>query len=438
MSENQKINLESKPALVEYLRNGAKPRENRRVGVEVEVFGFDAETCQRLSNEQIKQVFSRLADSPDRLTLENGLIVECSTENGGKFTIEPGGQIEFSSVPRKNLAEIEADLQKNFTKLQTVGHESGFKFAALGFDPLCRLEEQNWSLKPRYQLMQPYLATRGRRAWDMMTRTCAVQINLDYADENDLVKKFQVANRLAPVSAAIFANSPFADGHLNGFKSNRVLTWLETDADRCGISPPALRDNFTFEDFVEYTLDVPMLFVRRGENWLDDFTGRRFRDFLQNDEITPFFTDWTEHLTTIFTEARLKNYLEIRSADGGNLAQALAVCTFWKGLLYDADALDEALKIAPKLSAAEFYTWQKCVAKNALAAACGEINTLQLARNLIKLAWTGLEKIAPEELKYLKTTRQRILFGEKSPADFWLVKPPSQPAELIEKARFIV
>jgi glutamate--cysteine ligase len=253
-----------------------------------------------------------------------------------------------------------------------------------------------------------------------------------------LVKKFQVANRLAPVSAAIFANSPFADGHLNGFKSNRVLTWLETDADRCGISPPALRDNFTFEDFVEYTLDVPMLFVRRGENWLDDFTGRRFRDFLQNDEITPFFTDWTEHLTTIFTEARLKNYLEIRSADGGNLAQALAVCTFWKGLLYDADALDEALKIAPKLSAAEFYTWQKCVAKNALAAACGEINTLQLARNLIKLAWTGLEKIAPEELKYLKTTRQRILFGEKSPADFWLVKPPSQPAELIEKARFIV
>jgi glutamate--cysteine ligase len=235
----------------EYLRSGAKPPEDWRIGLEIELFGFEAETKQRLNNSQVETVLRRLAQKFNSdLFFEEKLTVETTDANGGKFTVEPGGQIEFSSAPRRSLFEIENDLRTVFANLSDVSADLNVRFLALGFDPLRRIDEQNWFMKPRYKLMKPYLATRGRAARDMMTRTCSVQVNLDYSDECDLIKKFTVGNRLAPTVAAIFANSPFVDGTANGLKSNRVATWLETDADRCRVSPLASKDEFTLDDFV--------------------------------------------------------------------------------------------------------------------------------------------------------------------------------------------
>lgn len=397
-----------------YFKNSAKRRDGWRIGVEVEVFGFDAKSLQRLHNSQIESVLARLAESEKNVSFEGNLLVETRTKDGGKFTVEPGGQVEFSSAPHENLTEIEADLRQNFLKLRAVGEEFGYKFVALGFDPFRTLDEQNWFMKPRYKVMKPYLETRGKRAWDMMTRTCAVQINLDYSDEADLAKKFIVANRFAPVVSAIFANSPFREGKITEFKSNRVLTWLETDDDRCGISPPALEDNFTFEKFAEYVLDVPMLFYRREGIYLQDFTGKTFREF--NEKRNADLNDFADHLTGIFTEARLKNYLEIRCGDSGNLAHVLAFCALWKGLLYDAERLDEVFKIAPKLNAEEFRELQKCVAQNSLQADSGKV--LKAAQTLVKLAISGLEKTAPDEVKYLEILRASVVEKGILPNEF--------------------
>ena len=254
----------------------------------------------------------------------------------------------------------------------------------------------------------------------MMTRACSVQVNLDYADERDLIKKFIVGNRLAPTVAAIFANSPFVEGKANGLKANRVAAWLETDADRCRVSPLASKDEFSLEDFVEYATEVPMLFVRKNGRYLENFTGKTFREFLSNKEIVPTLQDFQDHLTTIFTEARLKNYLELRSADCGNLEHALAVAALWKGLFYDEKSLDDAFRFAPKMSAKEFCDLQEAVAINGLQAVFGGVKILDLAKETIRIAAEGLNRITPEETKYLDALQNRVLIEEKSPADVLL------------------
>ncbi|HKP72874.1 MAG TPA: glutamate-cysteine ligase family protein, partial [Pyrinomonadaceae bacterium] len=259
--------------------------------------------------------------------------------------------------------------------------------------------------------------------WDMMTRTCAVQCNLDYGDELDLAKKFLVGNRLAPVATAIFANSPFEEGRPSGYKSTRAAAWLATDDDRSGISPPALAGKtFSPAAFIAYALDVPMLFAQRDGHYTDAPTGVKFGDFLARgcDSITPVFGDWADHLTTLFTDARLKQHLELRSADCGSLPLALAYQAFWKGLLYDADALDEALRLAPALDHAAALELRAAVARDALAANASGVDVGALAKETVALAVEGLRRIAPEELPYLEVLREQVVEQEVSPADILL------------------
>jgi glutamate--cysteine ligase len=407
-----------KEDFVGYLRRGAKPTHEWRVGVEIEWFGFDRATKRRLNNRQVEAVLRALARKcAGELIFEDDLTSEVRAFNGGKFTIEPGGQIEFSSAPRASLFEIENDLRSVRAALAEISADLNLQFLAVGFDPVCSIDQQNWFMKPRYKLMKPYLQRRGQRAWDMMTRTCSVQVNLDYADERDLIRKFTVGNRLAPTVAAIFANSPFVEGAANGLKSNRVAAWLETDADRCRVSPLASKDEFSLDDFVEYAMEVPMLFVQKNDTYLENFTGKRFSEFLSNGEIEPTVQDFQNHLTTIFTEARLKNYVELRSADCGDLEHATALAALWKGLLYDEKSLDAAFRIAPKMSAREYFALQKAVAEKGLQAVSQGVSVLALAKETVRIAAEGLAKIAPEETKYLEYLRRRVVIEEKSPAD---------------------
>ena len=253
--------------------------------------------------------------------------------------------------------------------------------------------------------------------------TCAVQTNLDYGDASDLARKFLVGNRLAPIATAIFANSPFENGRPSGYKSTRAAAWIETDAARTGISPPALRENsFSPADFIAYALDVPMIFAQRDGQYTDAPTGMKFGDFLAGGcpALAPVFGDWADHLTTIFTDARLKQHLELRSADCGSLSLALAFQAFWKGLLYDADALDEALRLAPNLNREAALELRAAVARDALAARASGVDVLALAKESIALAVEGLQRIAPEELLYLDVLREQVVADELSPADILL------------------
>ncbi|MDT7541236.1 MAG: glutamate--cysteine ligase [Acidobacteriota bacterium] len=417
------VSTDAASLFAENLRRGAKSPAEWMCGVEFELFGYDARRdFARLDPHQVQRVLAGFAPSSNDLVYEGGTLIEVNAGQMNRLTVEPGGQIEFSGAPQRKLADVEREIRRYLARLSEIADRHGFVFLACGFDPLRTLAEQQWFPKLRYEVMRPYLARRGARAWDMMTRTCAVQTNLDFGDAEDLRKKFLVGNRLAPIVTAIFANSPFEDGRPSGYKSTRAAAWLATDADRALISPPALDDDFTPECFVAYALGVPMLFAQRDSIYLDGPTGTRFGDFLAHgcDSITPQFGDWADHLTTIFTDARLKQHIELRGADCGDAEAALALQALWKGLLYDADALDEVLRLAPRLDLAASIELREQVALHALEARAAGVDVNALAKEIVALAAEGLRRVEPEEVQYLDQLRARVVEEEITPADILL------------------
>jgi glutamate--cysteine ligase len=413
----------STPLFAENLRRGAKPRSEWMCGVELELFGYDLRRdFARINPAQVQRVLAGFAPNSNDLVYEENVLIEVDAGQMNRLTIEPGGQVEFSGAPRRDLKDVEREVRRYLARLHEIAEGERLAFLAVGFDPLHTLEEQCWFPKNRYAVMRPYLAKRGERAWDMMARTCAAQANLDYGSVEDLAKKFLLGNRLAPIATAIFANSPFEDGQVSGYKSTRTAAWLETDRDRTGASPPALAGDFSPESFVAYALEVPMIFAQRDGRYLDGPTGMKFGDFLDKgcDGVQAIFGDWADHLTTLFTEARLKQHIELRSADCGPLAHTLALQAFWKGLLYDADALDEALRLAPRLSVEGMRRLQEHVTRYGLSARLEEVDVLSLAKECVRLALVGLERVAPAEVGYLDILQEQVVEDEDCPADILL------------------
>lgn len=432
ISPTMPISYDSTDLFVDYFLSGRKQREDWKCGLEFETFGFTKESLERLSPIVVQQVLTEMTASADQLIYEEETLVEASLmfdrKPCGNITIEPAGQVEFSGLARRGLAKIEIDLDSYLSRLRRLADQHGLIFIGGGFDPLRKLEEQHHFPKQRYQIMRPYLASRGHRAQDMMDRTCAVQVNMDYSSETRLGRMFILANRIAPIVTAIFASSPFCDGKPSGYKSTRAAAWLETDDDRCGISPLAFSEldgDFTFESYVNYLYEVPMLIARRAGRHLD-IAGIKFKRFLDSlyPDATPIFQDFTDHLTSIFTEARIKNYLELRSVDCGNQKLALAACALWRGLLYDDVALEDAqklvLKFLPVSEPMEYKGLQLSVAQCALEAKIGSASLLEIAKEIIKLAHDGLKRFAPQEIIYLDPLYELVVEDEMSMADVLL------------------
>jgi glutamate--cysteine ligase len=426
------IGPDSLPLLAAFIREGCKPRAAWASGAELELFGYYEETVERIDPATVEAVLVDCAEGGD-LRREGKIPVEASVP-AGLVTVEPGGQIEFSGAYRGALRDVEEGLAGWLQRLARIAEHRNIFFVACGFDPLRSATEQRWYPKRRYAIMRPYLRARGRRAWDMMTRTASIQANVDYGSVEDLARKFAAGNRLGPVVAAMFANSPFENGRLSGYKSTRYAAWLETDPDRSGVSPPAIDEHFSPERFVDYVLSVPMLFVRRDGEYLDR-AGAPFAAHLAGAAPNPIFQDFSDHLTTIFTEARLKQHVELRSADAGPLAWALALQAFWKGLLYDPDALDAALGAAPRLGRAEFRALQEQVARNGLAARGPGVNVLALARELAAFAREGLGRVAPDEVGYLDPLLELTVDEGLCPADVLVKKSKGDPRRALWLSR---
>lgn len=395
----------------------ARPGSEWEVGAEVELFGFTRASLERINPSQVQAVINGFAPRIINSENENGFVTEARLDDAARLTLEPGGQIEYSGAPIGSIAAVELALRRYQKQLSEIGEANRIIFVAAGFDPVRSIGEQHWIPKERYKIMRPYLGARGRRSWDMMCRTAAIQVNLDYSDTEDLAKKFALANRLGPVAAAIFANSPFEEGRLSGYKSTRYAAWLETDSDRTGVSPVALGDDFSIERFIEYAKTVPMFFIRRGGRYVD-FTGRSFAEFISNGaRPEPIFQDFTDHLSTIFTEARLKPHVEQRSMDCNRAEMVMAAIAYWKGLMYDRDALDSALRIAPKLNRTGYGALQLEVARRGLEAKLNNVSVINVAVESIEIARAGLKKIAPDEAHYLDALDERVIKERISPAD---------------------
>ena len=404
-----------------YFVKAAKPESLWATGPELELFGFTGDTLERIGGEQVQAVIKGFAPDTVASETEDGLLIEATlAEPSGahsRITIEPGGQIEFSGAHYAALADVERSLSRYVDRLSEIGEANGIIFVAAGFDPVRSLEEQKWVSKQRYRIMRPYLRSRGARAWDMMARTAAIQVNLDYGDLDDLAKKFALANRLGPVVAAIFANSPLVEGKLSGYKSTRYAVWLETDPDRTGLSPAAIEGEFSIEQFIAYIGRVPMLFIRREGQYID-MAGSSFTQFIRNGAGRPaIFQDFTDHLSTVFTEARLKPHIEQRSMDCGNRERVMAALALWKGLMYDRDSLERALAIAPRLGGADFARLQLEVARHGLEAKMGSLSVSDLAVSVLEIARAGLTSIAPDEARYLDVLDEQVIKERVCPAD---------------------
>jgi glutamate--cysteine ligase len=317
-------------------------------------------------------------------------------KGGGAISLEPGGQFELSGAPLATIHETAAELDDHLTNIKSVAASCGIGFLTLGMNPKQRLAEIPIMPKQRYAIMAKYMPKVGSRGLDMMFRTATVQANLDFSSEADMVRKLRVSLALQPIATALFANSPFTDGKLNGFLSARSEIWRDTDAARTGMLPFAFEPGMGFERYVDYALDVPMYFLKRGETYID-VAGASFRDLLdgrfkQVPGERATFSDWANHLSTIFPEVRLKRYLEMRGADAGPRPMLTALPALFAGLLYDPAALDQALELIKPWTAEDREKLRAAAPRLGLKAEVGGRSLREVARDVLALARAGLAR----------------------------------------------
>ncbi len=391
--------VQTKEDLIRYFHEGAKPRTQWRVGTEYEKIAVLAEDGRALpfsGPRSVEEMLRRLVDHYDYEPVEeDGRILALNGERA-RITIEPGGQIELSGEQCETIHCAHREFTRHIDELMDVGREIDATLLGLGMQPISRIDEIELLPKARYRIMYPYMARKGRLGQRMMKQTAGVQANLDYSSEADAMRKMRVAMGITPLIYAMFANSPLCDGRLNGYQSFRGHIWTDTDPDRCGTLEFIFRDDAGFDDYAEYALDVPMYFLIRDHEYIDmtQPPGMTFRQFMERGFHGEHATvdDWGEHLTTIFTEVRLKRYIEIRSADGQPPALMLALPALCKGILYNDDCLDGSWDLVKRWSFGERLALNDAAQKLGLEARAGRTLLKDLAMELLNIAITGLAR----------------------------------------------
>ncbi|TNC72373.1 glutamate--cysteine ligase [Rubellimicrobium roseum] len=403
--------IERPEQLAEYLEKGCKPADQWRIGTEHEKFGFLTDSCAPLPYEgprSVRAVLDGLAARGWEPVREGDAVIGLK-KGKANVSLEPGGQLELSGAPLSHIHETAAELDSHFAEVREIAGPLGVGFLGVGAAPEWTHDQMPVMPKGRYKLMTAYMGRVGTHGTQMMYRTCTVQANLDFGSEADMVKKLRVSLALQPVATALFASSPFFEGKPNGHRSWRSRIWRGLDDSRTGMLPFAFEEGMGFERYVDWVLDVPMYFVYRDGAYVDAL-GMSFRDFLKGKlpalpgEV-PTLSDWADHMTTVFPEARVKQYIEMRGADMGDRAHALALPAFWAGLLYDGGALDAAWDLVKGLDAGTREGLRVAASERALQGEAGGVRLLDLARAALGLAEEGLRARAdrgiPDERPFL-------------------------------------
>ncbi|MGE3150744.1 MAG: glutamate--cysteine ligase [Pseudorhodoplanes sp.] len=429
--------IESCNDLVAWFEAGCKPRTQWRIGTEHEKFPFTIDGHRPVPYDGPHGIRALLEGMQLLLGWEpimekQNIIGLLDVTGGGAISLEPGGQFELSGATVETVHQTHTELMAHLAQLHEVAKPLGIGFLGLGFTPKWRREDIPMMPKGRYRIMTNYMPKVGTLGLDMMYRTCTVQTNLDFSSEADMVKKLRVSLALQPVATAMFANSPFTHGKPNGFLTFRSEIWRDTDNQRAGMLPFAFEDGMGFERYVDYALDVPMYFLKRGDSYID-VSGRSFRDLLAGKlKDVPgadfaSISDWANHISTIFPEVRLKRYLEMRGADSGPWRRLPALPAYWVGLLYDDIALDAAWQIVKDWTAQDRQALRDAVPRQGLAASILGRNVLSLATETLALSRKGLARRnrrdagGQDEARYLQPLDDLISRGT-TPAEELLDK----------------
>ncbi|MBV6656286.1 MAG: glutamate--cysteine ligase [Devosiaceae bacterium] len=426
--------LGGREALAAYLAGGEKPMADFRIGTEHEKFPFTLDGHRPVPYEGKGGIEALLRGMEGLLgwapiTDEGRIIGLSDPTGGGAISLEPGGQFELSGAPLENLHQTCSEVHAHLAQVRQIATPMGVGFVGLGMSPVWSLAETPVMPKSRYDIMKRYMPKVGMRGLDMMFRTATIQVNLDFSSEADMVAKMRVGLAFQPIATALFANAPFTDGKPNGLQSARAYAWLDTDNNRAGGLPQAFEPSFGYEAYVDWALDVPMYFIKRG-NTYHDVAGSSFRDLMDGRHPAvpgerATLSDWTNHLSTLFPDVRLKRFLEMRGADGGPWARICALPAFWVGLLYDGETLAQAEALALDLTAEERHDLRESVPTLGLRVPYRGGTGQDLAAQLVALARQGLRNRARtnasgnDESIFLSALEEVVETG-RSPADILL------------------
>ncbi|MGL4825650.1 MAG: glutamate--cysteine ligase [Alphaproteobacteria bacterium] len=428
--------VRSKDLLVEQFEKSCKPEQ--KIGLEDEKFIYTEANFQRLGYEaspgdfSIPTLLKEMAHNQpgwEPVLEENNWIGLSGKQTLGMISLEPGGQLEFASHPWTSLHELWENYQSYLRLLSQVTQQQGLLVLNSGVDPLTPLSAAPQVPKQRYNVMRSYMPQQGTLGLWMMHQTCTTQLSFDFATERDMVQKMRLGLLLQPLVTALFANSPFCEGKLNGYESYRAHIWAQTDPHRCGTLPFVFEAGMGFERYVDYALDVPMYFLYREGVYHPVQESLTFRQFMENPKkaplpTEPLLSDWQLHLTTLFPDVRLKNVIEMRGADSCSPEDAMALAAFWVGLLYHAPTAKAVETLLKSWNIEALLDLAGQVPRLGMGSSLRGKTLFQWAEQLLPLIYQGLvgrnlgEEVffAPlEQLLEAKTSPaglQRLIFQE--------------------------
>ena len=401
----------NKKNIIDYFQSGSKSHNECGIGIEHEKFLFYEKNNQRINYESILEMFKELYEFGWKPVYEGQNII--SLNKGKKnITLEPGNQIELSGEKLKNIHEACSESQNYLFELKQVTKKLNIQIVSSGFDPFSKLNEIPSNPKKRYSLMTKEMPKEGRLSLDMMYRSCGTQINLDYVSENDFSKKFFVLNRIVPIIIALFANSSIIEKKKSKFLSYRSYVWQNTS--RGGL-PKIFLEKMDFEKYADFIINYPVLFIQKNENYFNP-NGKTFKDFIEGKiefKKTPSEKDLTNHLSTIFTETRLKKYIEFRSMDACGWDCLCAGPALLTGIIYSN--LDEAFNVVRNWDSKDILSAYKDAPKKGFKTSLNKKDLHYWSSILINLGKEGLNnrnilnRNKSNEVKFLSHLENIIL-----------------------------
>ena len=419
--DKSKQMIDNHQQLSEFLTRGARPRKEWGIGLETEKLVVDRKTGEAVSYERIRDLLARLEGVGGWEGSYEGENLIGLQGRRSSITLEPGGQLELSGKFCCDIPCSWRDLSRYRQLVMETGREFDLMFLGLGVQPFTSLEKINWLPKARYGVMGPYMLKTGDMGQRMMKQTAGTQVNLDFSDEADCVRKLRAVQWLAPVCYALFANSPILEDKPSGCLSLRGEIWSRTDADRCGLIQQLFEANAGFETYIEYALDVPLYFIQRDNRYIDLTESRfSFRQFLESgwQKERATLADWDLHLSTLFPEVRLRPQIEVRSADSLPPAYTASVAAFYKGLLYCDDSLAKIESLFSEFSAEEFQQLYRDSWRYGLKAYAAQGSLQEIAAELLPTAEASLKAqfvkgcTGADESSYLHPLEEIVATGE--------------------------